>query len=53
VPDRYERYVTNYLRTTFDLKVPVRLFWRERPGGKKRLERAKRFQARERSRRKH
>jgi GTP-binding protein len=51
VPDRYERYVTNYLRDTFRLKVPVRLFWRERPGGKKRLERAKRFQARERSKR--
>jgi GTP-binding protein len=52
VPDRYVRYVTNYLRDTFKLKVPIRLFWRERPGGKQRAERAQRFKAREQSQRK-
>lgn len=51
VPERYERYVTNYLRDTFKLKVPIRLFWRERPGGKQRAERAQRFKAREASKR--
>ncbi|MFZ5788172.1 MAG: ribosome biogenesis GTPase Der [Acidobacteriota bacterium] len=51
VPERYERYVINYLRKTFRLKVPVRLFWRERPGQKKREAVGKRFKARERSKR--
>ncbi len=51
VPDRYERYVINYLRQAFHLKVPVRLFWRERPGQKKRAEAAQRFKAREQSKR--
>lgn len=51
VPDRYARYVVNYLRKTFRLKVPVRLFWRERPGQKKRAEVGRRFAARERSKR--
>ncbi len=49
VPDRYERYVINYLRKVFRLKVPIRLFWRERPGQKKRAEAAQRFRAREKS----
>lgn len=49
VPDRYARYVGNHLREVFGLKVPIRLFWRERPGQQQRGERAKRFQARERS----
>jgi len=51
VPDRYQRYVSNYLRETFKLKVPIRLFWRARPGQKQRTERAQRFEAREKSRR--
>jgi GTP-binding protein len=51
VPDRYARYVSNYLRETFKLKVPIRLFWRARPGQKQRLERAKRYEARDASRR--
>ncbi len=51
VPERYERYIINYLRKTFRLKVPVRLFWRARPGAKKRAEAATRFRARERSKR--
>jgi GTP-binding protein len=51
VPDRYARYVGNHLREVFGLKVPIRLFWRERPGQKKREERAKRFVAREQSKR--
>ena len=46
VPDRYARYVGNYLRKTFRLKVPLRLFWRERPGQKKRAEQGRRFAAR-------
>ncbi len=49
VPDRYERYIINYLRKVFRLKVPIRLFWRERPGQKKRAEAAQRFRAREKS----
>jgi GTP-binding protein len=49
VPDRYARYVINYLRKTFRLKVPIRLFWRERPGQTQRKEAGRRFQARERS----
>ncbi len=36
IPDRYKRYLTNQLRSTFMLKVPVRLFFRERPGKAKR-----------------
>jgi GTP-binding protein len=49
VPDRYARYVINYLRHTLRLKVPVRLFWRERPGQEKRKAVGRRFAARERS----
>jgi GTP-binding protein len=51
VPERYARYVINSLRKVFRLKVPVRLFWRERPGQKKREAVGKRFKARERSKR--
>ncbi len=51
VPDRYQRYVSNYLRKTFRLKVPIRLFWRERPGQEKRAAAGKRFAARQRSKR--
>ena len=36
IPDRYKRYLINQLRKTFELKVPVRLFFRERPGANKR-----------------
>ena len=32
IPDRYKRYLSNQLRKTFDLKVPLRLFFRRRPG---------------------
>ena len=46
VPDRYKRYVSNYLRQTFQLKVPIRLFWRARPGEKKRSDVGSRFKAR-------
>ncbi|GMU60419.1 MAG: GTPase Der [Myxococcaceae bacterium] len=51
IPDRYARYVGNHLREVFGLKVPIRLFWRERPGQKQRDERARRFVAREESKR--
>ena len=49
VPERYERYVINSLRKVFRLKVPVRVFWRERPGQKKREAVGKRFKARQKS----
>jgi GTP-binding protein len=49
VPDRYQRYIINYLRDTFRLKVPVRLFFRERPGRRKRQERVQTFKNREAS----
>ncbi len=51
VPDRYKRYVGNYLRKTFGLKVPIRLFWRERPGKARRKDAAARFKARAASKR--
>jgi GTP-binding protein len=34
VPDRYKRYVVNQLRETFRLRVPLRLFLREKPARK-------------------
>ncbi len=51
VPDRYERYVSNYLRKTFSLRVPMRLFWRERPGKKQRALAAQTFKKRAEHRR--
>lgn len=36
IPDRYQRYILNQLRETFDLRVPVRLLFRPRPGADKR-----------------
>ncbi|WP_434391283.1 ribosome biogenesis GTPase Der [Melittangium boletus] len=36
VPDMYKRYITNQLRKTFDIRVPIRLLFRERPGKEKR-----------------
>ena len=36
IPERYKRYITNQLREAFDLHVPLRLFFRERPGQEKR-----------------
>ncbi|NTX36754.1 ribosome biogenesis GTPase Der [Myxococcus sp. CA051A] len=39
VPDMYKRYITNQLRKTFDLRVPIRLVFRERPGQAKRAAR--------------
>jgi GTP-binding protein len=51
VPDRYQRYIINYLRKTLRLKVPIRLFWRERPGQKQRAAVGKRYKAREASKR--
>ncbi len=46
IPDRYQRYVSNYLRSTLRLKVPIRLFWRKRPGQRQRTEAVQRFKAR-------
>ena len=45
VPDMYKRYITNQLRKTFDLRVPLRLLFRERPGKAKREARRKPRQA--------
>lgn len=39
VPDAYKRYLNNQLRQTFDLKVPIRLYFRPRPGQAKRAAR--------------
>lgn len=39
VPDMYVRYLSNQLRSTFDLKVPMRLYFRERAGQAKRVAR--------------
>jgi GTPase len=36
VPEDYKRYITNQLRKTFDLRVPIRLLFRPRPGQAKR-----------------
>jgi GTPase len=35
VPASYKRYITNRIRETFDLRVPIRLMFRERPGRKR------------------
>jgi GTP-binding protein len=37
----YQRYITNQIRKTFDLRVPIRLLFRERPGQAKRAARKK------------
>jgi GTP-binding protein len=39
VPVDYKRYLTNQLRGAFDLQVPMRLLFRERPGAAKRAAR--------------
>jgi GTPase len=39
IPERYKRYLVNQLRKTFDLRVPIRLLFRERPGKAKRAAR--------------
>ncbi|MHB8872301.1 MAG: ribosome biogenesis GTPase Der [Myxococcaceae bacterium] len=46
VPDRYKRYLLNQLRATFGLRVPLRLFFRERPGKEKRQQAVQRMKAR-------
>ena len=39
VPEAYKRYVSNQLRDTFGLRVPLQLFFREKPGKAKRVAR--------------
>jgi len=39
VPEAYKRYLSNQLRDTFGLRVPIQLFFREKPGKAKRLAR--------------
>ena len=50
VPDRYMRYLVNQLRETFDLKVPLRLLFRGRPGAEKRSARLGRMVGRKQGR---
>ena len=53
VPDRYKRYIVNQLRSTFDLRVPLRMYFRERPGKGKREAALQRMRARANSKAKH
>jgi len=39
VPEAYKRYISNQLRETFGLRVPIQLFFREKPGKAKRVAR--------------
>jgi GTP-binding protein len=39
VPEAYKRYVSNQLREAFGLRVPLQLFFREKPGKAKRAAR--------------
>jgi GTPase len=39
VPEAYKRYLSNQIRETFGLRVPLQLFFREKPGKAKRLAR--------------
>jgi GTPase len=39
VPEAYKRYLSNQLRETFGLRVPLQLFFREKPGKAKRAAR--------------
>jgi len=39
VPEAYKRYLSNQLRATFGLRVPIQLFFREKPGKAKRMAR--------------
>ena len=39
VPEAYRRYLSNQLRETFGLRVPLQLFFREKPGRAKRVAR--------------
>jgi GTP-binding protein len=39
VPEAYKRYVSNQLREAFGLRVPLQLFFREKPGKAKRVAR--------------
>jgi GTPase len=41
VPPRFKRFLVNQIRGTFNLRVPIRLFFRERPGQAKRAARKK------------
>ena len=49
VPDRFQRYLLNHLRATFRLQLPVRLFFRERPGRQKRADRVGTYKARKKA----
>jgi GTP-binding protein len=39
VPEAYKRYLANQLRETFGLRVPIQLFFREKPGKARRVAR--------------
>lgn len=46
VPTSYARFIENGIRAAFELEVPIRVFWRERPGHEGRKRYAQRAQAR-------
>ncbi len=43
VPERYQRFITNQIRNAFGLRVPIRLFFRERPGQEQRASRKRKY----------
>ena len=49
IPDRYQRYLSNHLRKTFSLALPIRLLFKERPGERKRTARIGTYKARKNS----
>ena len=47
VPDSYKRFITNQIREAFNLRVPIVLLFRERPGQAQRMARQQRLKARD------
>jgi GTP-binding protein len=49
IPDRYLRYLSNYLRKVFSLSLPIRLLFKARPGERRRTDRVGTYKARKKS----
>jgi GTPase len=49
IPDRFQRYISNHIRKTFSLSLPIRLLFKERPGERKRTNRVATYKARKKS----
>jgi GTPase len=49
IPDRYQRYLSNYLRKIFSLSLPIRLLFKERPGERRRTDRVATYKSRKKS----